>query len=89
MDHVEVLDRLRDELVRILPAPAATIYVNSGDLSASSMAWLTRTNAFPNYISTQDADPLIAELRVRKDAGEIELIRKATRGFSWQRISRR
>ncbi len=78
VDHVEVLDRLRDELVRILPAPAATIYVNSGDLSASSMAWLTRTNAFPNYISTQDADPLIAELRVRKDAGEIELIRKAT-----------
>ena len=78
VDHVEVLDRLRDELVRILPAPAATIYVNSGDLSASSMAWLTRTNAFPNYISTQDADPLIAELRVRKDAGEIDLIRKAT-----------
>ncbi len=78
VDRVEVLDRLRDELVRILPAPAATIYVNSGDLSASSMAWLTRTNAFPNYISTQDADPLIAELRVRKDAGEIDLIRKAT-----------
>jgi len=78
VDQVEVLDHLRDELVRILPAPAATIYVNSGDLSASSLAWLTRTNAFPNYISTQDADPLIADLRVRKDDGEIELIRKAT-----------
>jgi Xaa-Pro aminopeptidase len=78
VDHVEVLDRLRDELVRVLPAPIATIYVNFGDISASSMAWLTRTNAFPNYISTQDADPLIAELRVRKDQGEIELIRKAT-----------
>ena len=78
VDQVEVLDRLRDELVRVLPAPAATIYVNSGDISASSMEWLTRTNAFPNYISKQDADPVIAELRVRKDAGEIELIRKAT-----------
>ena len=33
VDHVEVLDRLRDELVRILPSPAATIYVNFGDLS--------------------------------------------------------
>jgi len=78
VDHVEVLDRLRDELVRVLPAPVATLYVNPGDVSASSMAWLTRTNAFPNYISTQDADPLIAQLRMRKDAGEIELIRKAT-----------
>ncbi len=78
VDQVQVLDHLRDELVRILPSPAATLYVNAGDLSASSMAWLTRTNAFPNYISTQDADPLIAELRVRKDVGEIDLIRKAT-----------
>lgn len=78
VEHVEVLDRLRDELVRVLPAPMADLYVNSGDISASSMDWLTRTNAFPNYISVQDASPLISSLRVRKDAGEIELIRKAT-----------
>jgi len=78
VDRIEVLDKMRDELARVLPQNAATVYVNSGKISASSVAWLKRANAFPNYASIEDADPLIAELRVRKDAGEVELIRKAT-----------
>lgn len=74
-DRVEVLDKLRDELVRILPSPAATVYTQA---SSVPIAWLRRANAFPNYTTMKDSAPLIAGLRVIKDAGEIALIRRAT-----------
>jgi len=82
-DRVEVLDKLRDELVRLLPAPRATVY---SDLAAWDeqrpatipLEWLRRANSFPNYISFEGAAPLIARLRMTKDAGELALIRKAT-----------
>lgn len=77
-DRVEVLDRMRDELVRVLPQPRATLYLNSGPASDPALDWLKRANAFPNYISFEDAAPLLAGLRVIKDAGEVALIRKAT-----------
>ncbi len=75
-DRVEVLDRLRDELVRILPSPMATVYIDTAE--QTPISWLRRANAFPNYVTFRDAKPLIADLRVVKDAGEIALIRKAT-----------
>ncbi|HEY7617465.1 MAG TPA: aminopeptidase P N-terminal domain-containing protein, partial [Terriglobales bacterium] len=81
-DRVEVLDNLRNELARLIPT-RSTIYTDvpaSGETSTSVAAldWLQRTNAFAVGISFADARPLLAALRVYKDAGEIELIRKAT-----------
>lgn len=81
-DRVDVLDHLRDELVRLLPSPQATVVTDiseSGSTpSTTPVAWLRRANAFPNYTSYKDSTPLVAALRLIKDAGEIALIRKAT-----------
>jgi Xaa-Pro aminopeptidase len=81
-DHVEVLDSMRDQLVRLLPQPRATIYTDvpgPGETSNSQtpMEWLSRANAFPLGLSLQDVRPLLASLRTYKDAGEVDLIRKA------------
>jgi Xaa-Pro aminopeptidase len=81
-DHVEVLDSMRDQLVRLLPQPRATIYTDvpgPGETSNSQtpMEWLSRANAFPLGLSLQDIRPLLASLRTYKDAGEVDLIRKA------------
>lgn len=73
-ERVEVLDKLRDELVKILPSPTVTIHTTPGSVP---IQWLQRANAFPNYVTFTNAAPLIAELRVTKDAGEIALLRKA------------
>ncbi|MCI0351096.1 MAG: aminopeptidase P N-terminal domain-containing protein, partial [Acidobacteriales bacterium] len=82
-DRVAVLDQMRDELVRLLPSPSAVVYTDmarSGESTPSTvpLEWLRRANAFPNYVSVRDVNPLLASLRVTKDAGELELIRKAT-----------
>jgi Xaa-Pro aminopeptidase len=78
-ERVEVLDKIRDDLVKILPQPRATVYSELGDNSASSgpMEWLRRTNSFPNYVGFRDARSLIAHLRTVKDAGELALITHA------------
>ncbi len=82
-EHVEVLDNLRSELVRLLPAKRAIIYtdvVADGEISKSAapLDWLQRANAFPVGVSFQDVRPMLAALRTFKDAGEIERIRHAT-----------
>ncbi|HSE49413.1 MAG TPA: Xaa-Pro peptidase family protein [Terriglobales bacterium] len=82
-DDVKVLDQMRDELVRLLPAPRATVYSDLAAWDESRPAtiplqWLRRANSFPNYISFEDAAPLVARLRMTKDAGELALIKKAT-----------
>ncbi len=81
-DRVEVLDRMRDELVAILPSPAATIYTDLSDRGSTAstipIEWLRRANAFPNYASFLDAKTLLGNLRLTKDAGEISMIRKAS-----------
>jgi Xaa-Pro aminopeptidase len=82
-DHVEVLDNLRSELVRLLPAKRVSIYTDilaEGEISNSTapLDWLKRANAFPVGVSFQDVRPLLASLRTYKDAGEIERIRHAT-----------
>jgi Xaa-Pro aminopeptidase len=78
-DRVAKLDTMRDELVHILPQ-RASIYSDQGKASPSAgpIEWLSRANAFPNYVSFADVNPLLASLRVKKDVGEIALIRKAT-----------
>ncbi len=82
-DHVEVLDNLRSELVRLLPAKRVTVYtdvVADDEISnsAAPLDWLKRANAFPVGVSFQDVRPMLASLRTFKDAGEIERIRHAT-----------
>jgi Xaa-Pro aminopeptidase len=81
-DHVEALDGMREELVRLLPQSRATIYTDvpaAGETSNSQapLEWLTRANAFPLGVSYQDVRPLLAGLRTYKDAGEMDRIRKA------------
>ncbi|HXE90252.1 MAG TPA: aminopeptidase P N-terminal domain-containing protein [Terriglobales bacterium] len=82
-DRVEPLDRMREELARILPSPRVTIYTDireGGERSPSTsgIEFLWRSNAFPNYVGFRDVRPLVHALRLVKDAGEVGLIRKAT-----------
>lgn len=82
-DHVEALDELRSELVRLLPAKRPVVYTDvlAGDEISNSTApldWLKRANAFPVGVAFDDVRPLVASLRLYKDAGEIERIRRAT-----------
>jgi len=80
-DSVQSLDRMREELVRILPTPRVMIYTDLSDRGSTPSTvpinWLRRANAFPNYVTFNASDPMIAELRLTKDAGEIVLLRKA------------
>lgn len=78
-DRVEVLDKIHDELVKILPQPRAVVYSATGEHSPSSgpLEWLRRTNSFPNYIAFRDALPLISHLRTVKDTGEVALLTHA------------
>src|SRR5579862_5384917 len=82
-DKVESLDKMHDELLKILPQPRAVIYSDLGSngqtaASTGPVEWLRRGNSFPNYVSFRDANPLIAHLRTVKDAGEIHRITSAT-----------
>jgi Xaa-Pro aminopeptidase len=82
-DHVEVLDNLRSELVRLLPLRKATVLTDivADDEVSNSTApldWLKRANAFPVGVSFQDVRPMLASLRTYKDSGEIERVRHAT-----------
>jgi len=82
-DRVEPLDNLRAELVSLLPPSGATVFTDvpgPGETSNSQEAidWLQRANAFPVRISFQDVRPALSLLRTFKDAGELDLIRKAT-----------
>src|SRR6266849_1335102 len=81
-DKVESLDKMHDELVKLLPQPRATVYSDLGangltTASTGPLEWLRRGNSFPNYVSFKDAKPLIAHLRTVKDAGELQLITRA------------
>jgi Xaa-Pro aminopeptidase len=83
VDRVETLDNLRGELAKLLPARAAKVYTDvpaAGQSSNSTepLNWLKNANAFPVGTSYTDVRPLLASLRMIKDAGEIELVRKAT-----------
>jgi len=82
-DHVEVLESLRAELVRLLPPKKVTVFTDvlaegEASNSAAPLDWLKRANAFPVGVSFQDVRPLLASLRMYKDSGEIERIRHAT-----------
>jgi Xaa-Pro aminopeptidase len=82
-DHVEAIDELREELVKLLPAARGVIFTDvpaAGETSNSTapLEWLKRANAFPVYTSFLDVRTPLNSLRTNKDDGEIEHIRKAT-----------
>lgn len=82
-DKVESLDKMHDELLKLLPQPRATVFSDlgaNGQTTASTgpLDWLRRGNSFPNYVSFKDARPLIARLRMVKDAGELKMISRAS-----------
>jgi len=82
-DRIEPLGSLRAELVRLLTREQSGIYTDlpayeQTSNSEAALDWLRRGNTFPPYVSFRDVRPLLASLRTFKDAGEIELIRKAT-----------
>lgn len=82
-DKVASLDRMHDELLKVLPQPRAVVYTDLGGNgqttpSTGPIEWLRRGNSFPNYVSFRDVKPLLASLRMVKDAGELERIVRAT-----------
>lgn len=81
-ERVESLDKMHDELLKVLPQPRAVVYSDlgaNGQTTASTgpLEWLRRGNSFPNYIAFRDAERLIARLRTVKDAGELKLLASA------------
>ena len=82
-EKVASLDKMHEELLKILPQPRAVVYSDLGSngqtaASTGPVEWLRRSNSFPNYVSFRDARQMIARLRMIKDAGEIQLIQRAT-----------
>jgi Xaa-Pro aminopeptidase len=74
-ERVAPIDTLREELGRVTSPLGAFALVNEGKSSKLALEWLKHTNF---SVHSRDVRPLVASLRVIKDAGEIELIRKAT-----------
>lgn len=82
-DRVANLDQMPAEMAMLLSNRPAPIYVDLSQddeisPSAGSLEWLRRTNALPLGSTTHDVKPLLAELRIVKDEGEVALIRHAT-----------
>jgi Xaa-Pro aminopeptidase len=82
-DRVASLDKMHDELLKVLPQPRAVIYSDlgiNGQTAASTgpVEWLRRSNSFPNYVSFRDVRQMMGKLRMIKDAGEVQLIQRAT-----------
>ena len=82
-DRVEALDKMPSELLLLLPQ-RARVYTDIAEDGATSpstgpMQWLRRANSFPTYVSFPDVKPLLAHMRMVKDAGELALIDHAVR----------
>jgi Xaa-Pro aminopeptidase len=82
-DHVASLDTLSAEVAKLLAAgrPALDLDMpESGKQNAASrfLEWAHRANTLPMRAAVKDVKPALAELRVIKDAGEIERIQHAT-----------
>jgi len=82
-DRVASLDTLSVELAKLLADGRPALYLDmpqSGEQNAASsfLDWSRRANTLPLRTGVNDAKPALAQLRVRKDAGEIARIRHAT-----------
>lgn len=81
-DQVKSLDQIHETLLAILPPLRAVMYSELGGNgqaapSTGPVEWLRRGNSFPNATAFREAKPLLARLRMVKDAGELELISRA------------
>ena len=81
-DQVKSLDQIHETLLAILPPLRAVVYSELGGNgqaapSTGPVDWLRRGNSFPNATAFRDAKPLLARLRMVKDAGELDLITRA------------
>src|SRR6266852_9056725 len=81
-EKVASLDKMHDELLKVLPQPRAVIYSDLGinvqtAASTGPVEWLRRSNSFPNYVSFRDVRQMMGKLRMIKDAGEVQLIQRA------------
>src|SRR5437868_4120757 len=77
-DRVEPLERMPEEVAKLLPARIYREQPAVGESSAvhNLTDWIQRANLGP-AARFEDFRPLIASLRVLKDSGEIDLLRKA------------
>ena len=69
------LDALRDEIASVISSLGGELLVNEGKDSKVALEWLKHGNL---SVHSKDAKPLIASLRMVKDTGEMEFIRKAS-----------
>lgn len=77
-DRILPLDAMRDELFKTLSSSGrGGCYTDSNDKTEAALEWLRRANAFPRGGCPQDVKPLIGQLRLKKDAGEVALLKKA------------
>lgn len=77
-DRVQQLDTMRDEIAKqVLLGGAVYTELSAKAASAEPLEWLKRGNAFGTG-AMRELRPLMGQLRVTKDAGEMELIRKST-----------
>jgi Xaa-Pro aminopeptidase len=79
VERVAEIDKLPEELAQLLDNKAGTVYsdlpaVNETSPSSPALPFLKRTSIL---LSFADVKPLIASLRMIKDAGEIGLLQKA------------
>jgi Xaa-Pro aminopeptidase len=78
VERVEVIDTLRAELQGVF-AEGGTLLTDTRPEApaAAQIDWLRRAQAFPYYHTIADVRPLIAELRVIKDQGELALLQRS------------
>ena len=77
-DHVEPLSRLDSDVAELLAQQQRnTLYTDVKPGPNLPIDWLRRVNVLVNT-RMQDVKPLLASLRITKDAGEVTLIRRAT-----------
>jgi Xaa-Pro aminopeptidase len=82
-EKVASLDKMHDELLKLMTQPRGVVYSDLGTdgqtaASTGPMLWLRRENSLPNFVSFRDVHPVMAKLRMIKDAGEVHLIQQAT-----------
>jgi Xaa-Pro aminopeptidase len=81
-ERIASLDTLSAELAKLLADGRPALYLDmpeSGDQNAASnfLAWARRANTLPMRTGVNDFKPALAQLRVIKDAGEIDRLRHA------------
>lgn len=81
-DRVVALDHMRDELTKVLPQGYIDVLTNKSPQTDGIKEWLQRTNSFLGSAQFSGGSGNISELRSRKSASELALLRKAASASS-------